>query len=269
MDKGNLAAARETKFHDHWAGTVDIDKIVVSEMFESLTSLENRFILGKMGDLRGKRLLDIGCGYGESSVYFALKGAEVSATDLSPKMLEQAAALAKRHRTSVKFIASSAEDLSVPDDHFDFIYSANTLHHVFDRDRFLEVIRRALKPGAFFFFWDPLAYNPAINVYRRMATEVRTKDEAPITYSELRRVARSFPQVRHQEFWILGLALFLKYFILDRIHPNQDRYWKRIFRETPRSLWWWRPLAALDVFLTRLPFIRCLAWNIVIWGPKT
>ena len=46
-------------------------------------------------------------------------------------------------------------------------------------------IRRVLKPGGRFFSYDPLAYNPAINVYRKMATEVRTPDEQPLTRADV------------------------------------------------------------------------------------
>ena len=62
--------------------------------------------------------------------------------------------------------------------------------------------------------------------------------------------------------------LFIKYYLVDLVHPDQDRYWKRILRETPRSLWWWMPLRALDSVLTRLPLVRYLSWNIVMWGSK-
>jgi hypothetical protein len=55
---------------------------------------------------------------------------------------------------------------------------------------------------------------------------------------------------------------------LDRVHPNQDRYWKRIYRETPGSLVWWRPLARMDAWLARVPLIHWMAWNTVIWGAK-
>src|SRR5215469_10816301 len=61
------------------------------------------------------------------------------------------------------------------------------------------------------------------------------------------------------KFWILSLALFLKYYAVDRIHPNQDRYWKRIYKETENSLVWWKPLRWLDSGLTRIPLVRRLA----------
>ena len=65
-----------------------------------------------------------------------------------------------------------------------------------------------------------------------------------------------------------GLALFLKYYLVNRVHPNADRYWKRIFTESRGGLWWWYPLRSLDRVLTRVPLVRRLAWNIVIWGRK-
>ena len=113
-----------------------------------------------------------------------------------------------------------------------------------------------------------MAYNPVINVYRRMATEVRTEDESPLTLADLGLARKYFPNVQHREFWISTLLLFVKYYVVDRVHPNQDRYWKRILRETPQSLRWWVPLRALDAALTRLPLVRWLAWNMVMWGEK-
>jgi len=56
----------------------------------------------------------------------------------------------------------------------------------------------------------------------------------------------------------------LKYYLIDRIHPNQTRYWKKTFEETDASLSWWLPLRALDAILTRIPLIQLLAWNIVM-----
>ena len=101
-----------------------------------------------------------------------------------------------------------------------------------------------------------------------MATEVRTEDEAPLTRADLRLARKYFPNVQHREFWISTLLLFVKYYAVDRVHPNHDRYWKRILRETPESLRWWMHLRAIDAALTRLPLMRWLAWNMVMWGEK-
>ena len=259
---------KESHFHDAWASETDIASVDVRSLFEAPTAMENQFILELLGPLSGKEILDVGAGLGESSVYFALKGANVTCTDLSPGMLDFASRLAKRYDVKIKTLASAVEDLTVPDDHFDIAYVANTIHHVTDKRALFKQLSRALKPGGIFVSIDPLAYNPAIAIYRRMATQVRTEDEAPLTFEVVKLASECFIHVRHREFWIASLVLFLKYFAVDRIHPNKDRYWKRIYRESQRALKWWMPLRRIDLYLTRLPFVRRLAWNTVIWGYK-
>jgi SAM-dependent methyltransferase len=259
---------REAAFHDAWASSTRLEDVLVRECFEAPTALENQFILSRIGDLRGKRLLDIGVGLGESSVYFALRGAKVTAVDISPLMIEKVVSLGQRFGVEIEGRLSDGEDLNVPAGEYDVIYLANTVHHVQHRAVLFEQMCRALKPGGFFFSYDPIAYNPAINVYRRMATGVRTLDESPLTIADLKLAQKYFSNVGHREFWLSALLLFVKYYLKDRVHPNADRYWKRILRETPESLWWWAPLRSLDRVLTRLPGLRWLAWNVVMWGQK-
>lgn len=268
MASDTITHQREAAFHDAWAGSTPIDDVLVRECFEAPTAMENRFILSRMGELKGKRLLDIGAGLGESSVYFALQGAHVTMTDISPGMVRTGRELARKYGVEIEGIVSQVEDLGVPNETYDFVYIANTIHHVQDRHALFRKIHRALKPGGRFFSYDPVAFNPAINMYRRMATEVRTEDESPLTLADLKLARKYFPNVQHREFWISTLLLFVKYYAVDRVHPNQDRYWKRILREAPQSLRWWMPLRALDAALTRLPLVRWLAWNMVMWGEK-
>jgi 2-polyprenyl-3-methyl-5-hydroxy-6-metoxy-1,4-benzoquinol methylase len=259
---------KEADFHDQWAAETPLEKISVREAFEAPTAPENRFILSKMGSLAGKRVLDVGAGLGESSVYFALQGAKVTATDLSPQMVDTAVRLGRLHGVEIDGIATAGETLNVPAASYDLVYIANTIHHVTDKSVLFEQVKKALKPGGQFFSWDPLAYNPVIGLYRKMATEVRTEDEAPLTFADVKLAEKYFTQVGHREFQIATLAIFLKYYLIDRVHPNEDRYWKRILRETPRSLWWWHPLRWMDTALTRTPLVRRLAWNMVMWGTR-
>jgi SAM-dependent methyltransferase len=268
MTTETVSHQREAAFHDAWATSTSLGDVLVRGCFEAPTALENQFILNQMGPLAGKKLLDIGAGLGESSVYFALQGASVTTVDISPQMVATALSLGAKFGVQLEGIVSCAEDLNLPAETYDIIYAANTIHHVLDRASLFEQMSRALKPGGMFFSYDPLAYNPLINIYRRMATEVRTPDEAPLTTADIALARKLFTGVRHREFWISALVLFLKYYLVDRVHPNQDRYWKRILRETPERLRWWTPLRALDGLLTRTPLVRWLAWNVVVWGQK-
>ncbi len=259
---------KEKEFHDGWAKQEDFEKIKVKELFDSPVAMENKFILEQMGDLKGKRLLDIGAGLGESSVYFALKGAKVTAVDLSPEMVRLSKQLATRFGVEIEGVVAAAESLNVGREQFDIVYAANILHHVTNKDSFYQQIEKALVKGGKVYTFDPLCYNPVINVYRNMATEVRTEDEAPLSFEDVRLFAKYFKNVTHREFWLSTLVLFVKYYLVGRVHPNQERYWKKIFNETRLSLWWWYPLKALDSILTRLPLLRRLSWNMVMVGEK-
>lgn len=78
----NKILEKVENFHDDWAKSINIDEVMVDEFFEACTSPENRLILNRLGNLEGKKILELGCGAGEASVYFAKKGALVTATDI-------------------------------------------------------------------------------------------------------------------------------------------------------------------------------------------
>jgi SAM-dependent methyltransferase len=259
----------EAEFHDKWAEETAVESVEVVAAFEALTAMENRFILKLLGNLRDRRILDIGCGLGESSIYFAMQGAKVTALDISPKMVELTLQNARLHGLEVEGVVGTGESLNVPDDSFDIVYAANVLHHIQDRAQVYENVRRCLKPGGTFVAWDPLKYNPAINVYRRKASKVRTESESPLGFEDFELSRKYFPNLQHREFWFGTLALFFKYYLVDRYDPGEVRYWKRILKETSSTIgFWFSPLAALDNLLLSLPFVRRMAWNSVQWGTK-
>jgi 2-polyprenyl-3-methyl-5-hydroxy-6-metoxy-1,4-benzoquinol methylase len=259
---------RESHFHDEWARSTGVEDISVEQYAHSPTALENRFFLMRLGDLRGKRILDIGCGLGESSVMFALEGSRVTAADISPEMVEFTARLAKKYHVTLETMVGAAEELAIQPASFDIIYTANTIHHLADKEAFLNHIVRWLAPGGLFCSWDPVKYNPLINIYRAMATKVRTEDEAPVGIAELKLFKKKFAKVEHHHFWLLSLALFLKYYLVDRVSPNKERYWKRIYQESELSLRWWKPLERIDRILLQLPGIRWLSWNVAFVAQK-
>jgi ubiquinone/menaquinone biosynthesis C-methylase UbiE len=259
---------REAEFHDHWASATSVESVSVDQYLKSPTALENRFILKRLGNIAGQRVLDVGCGLGESSVMFARHGAQVTASDISPEMVRFAERLGEYHGVKIATAIGAAEELAVGENSFDIVYCANTLHHLVDKRQFLERITAFLKPNGIFCSWDPVKYNPLINVYRRLATQVRTADEQPLGIEDLNLVKQYFSRVEHHHFWLLTLSLFLKYFLMDRVSPNAERYWKKIYHETTESLRWWIPLRDLDDLLLRIPGVRWLSWNVVFIATK-
>lgn len=259
----------EREFHDAWAESEDIASIDVRGSNEVCTAPEMRYITAQLGNIKGKRLLDVGCGLGEASVYFAMQGAEVTSSDLSQGMLDATTRLAAQNGVAIHQHLASAEDMRLPANaQFDVIYAGNLLHHV-DIDATLRRIRPHLADDGILVTWDPLAYNPAINVYRAMATEVRTPDEHPLTWRDIRSFHRHFSKVETRYFWLTTLIIFVIMAIAQRRDPNKERFWKVILKEGPKWAWLYRPLEALDkALLLLLPPLRLLCWNVVIIARK-
>ena len=258
--------AGERDFHDAWAAGEDVGKIDVRAANEACTAPEMRYIRQRLGDINGKRLLDVGCGLGEASVYFAMLGADVTSTDLSQGMLNATAWLAQANGVCVKPHLASAEELRLPPGaKYDIIYAGNLLHHV-DIEQTLVRIKPHLAPGGMFVTWDPLAYNPAINVYRSIATDVRTPDEHPLKWGDIKLFRKYFGIVETKYFWLSTLVIFVIMTLAQRRNPNKERFWKAVVQEGEKWRWLYGPLETLDRLLLALfPPLRLLCWNVVIF----
>lgn len=269
MGKAKQVLDKEQEFHDNWAETIRPEEVAVDDVFEACTSPEPRWLLDQMGDIKGKCLLDLGCGAGEAAVYFAKQGADVTAADLSPGMLEVVQRVAQLHGTSLTTQVVTADNLQVFDsDSFDIVYAGNLLHHV-DKEQCIDEVYRILKPGGCAALWDPVDYNPVINVYRKMAADVRTDDEKPIRKPDVDYIEARFGTVKKRFFWLTTLMVFLKFYFIDRVHPSEDRYWKRILTKADElegmMAFWTR----VDNFLLKLvPALGWWCWNIGVVAYK-
>jgi len=253
---------RERMHHDHWAKEEISD---IANDFDHFLALENRWIAQHLPPIAGRNILDIGCGLGEASLYFARMGGCVTAVDISEEMVKHAVAAARHEGLDIKGVVTSAEDLDLGDEKYDVIYIANVLHHLERPGDLLRKIAMSLRPDGIAFFTEPLRYNPVINIYRRMANNVRTKDECPVGFDIIKLMREYFGDIRHSTMWLLSLVIFLKYYFIDRVHPNDDRYWKRILREPETTRRWMDPLINIDRLLCRwFPPSKYLCWNIVI-----
>jgi 2-polyprenyl-3-methyl-5-hydroxy-6-metoxy-1,4-benzoquinol methylase len=259
----------EADFHDDWASAVDVSQCNVRAMNEACTAPEMRHIRHVLGNITNKRILDVGCGLGEASVYFALEGAEVTATDISPGMLETVRRLAIANAVTVKTVLTASEDLSLDSDTpFDVIHAGNVLHHV-DIETTLDRLLPLLHPDGLFVSWDPLAYNPLINVYRMLATSVRTPDEHPFRTADISLVQQRFEESETRYFWLCSLLVFVLMVVFQFRNPNKERFWKKVVEESEGWAWLYKPLERIDgVLLYCLPFLRPLCWNVVIIGRR-
>ena len=100
-------------------------------------------------DFQGKRVLDLGCGYGWHCKYAADHGAAyVLGTDISQKMLDTAQE--KNPGAVIEYHCAAMEDLMFQEDSFDVVLSSLAFHYVRDFGALVENIGRWLKPGASF-----------------------------------------------------------------------------------------------------------------------
>jgi len=98
--------------------------------------------------LKGKHVLELGCGMGYDSLEFLKRGVRVTATDLTPN----AVAITRRHFELEKVQAedirtANALDLPFPDSTFDAVWANGVLHATGDTPRAIREARRVLKPG--------------------------------------------------------------------------------------------------------------------------
>jgi len=249
----------------HWVKSAHVSHINVDTMMSSPTAPELRLIIQKLGGIKGKTLLDVGCGLGEASVYFAKLGARVTALDISVHMIQTTKLLAKQNHIIVKTIQGSVEHLPMPPKRqYDIIYAGNLFHHV-SIDTALDELIKRLKPDGMLVCWEPVHYNPVINIYRKIASHVRAADERPLRLSDIKTFKHKFHLVEIQWFWLTTLIIFVIMAIVQGRNPNKERYWKAVVKEGNTWKWMYFPLERIDrMLISMFPLLGPLCWNVVL-----
>lgn len=111
-------------------------------------------------DLKGKLVLDVGCGMGRFAEVATRWGARVVGIDFSA-----AAEVAAKNLSDRDFAALQADVFSLPvaPETFDCIYSMGVLHHTPDCEKAVKLLPQYLKPGGTLAVWLYSGYN---NWYR-------------------------------------------------------------------------------------------------------
>lgn len=109
--------------------------------------------LGLLGEVRGKQVLEIGCGGGQNSIALAKWGATCTGLDPSSVQLEHARHLAQAEGVVVRFVDGVAEDLGAfAERAFNLVLSSFAFDYVTDLRRTFGEVGRVLRPGGLFVF---------------------------------------------------------------------------------------------------------------------
>ena len=104
-----------------------------------------------MPDLKGKKVLDLGCGFGEHCRQFVNRGAEkVVGIDISEKMLE--VARVENCDPKITYLNMPMEDIAALQDTFDIVISSLAFHYVEDFEGVIRNIHNLLKENGIFIF---------------------------------------------------------------------------------------------------------------------
>ncbi len=100
--------------------------------------------------IRGKRVLEIGCGLGTDGGELVRRGATYTAIDASGESLELARRFFSLEGFAGTFVQADAERLPFPDASFEFVYSWGVLHHTPDIRKAIAEVQRVLVPNGSF-----------------------------------------------------------------------------------------------------------------------
>ena len=192
----------------------------------------------------GMTILELGCGTGSFTGELARSGADVTAIDVSPELLE--IARANWSAPNVRYEIQNAYALTYSDATFDSIVGSSVLHHL-EIEEALREIYRVLKPGGTIYFTEPNMMNPQIAIQKNVPWIKRRLGDSPDETAFFRwSLRRLLEQTGYGDIQIEPF---------DFLHPK-----------TPVPLI--DPLNAIGRFLENMPVVSEFAGSLYIRAVK-
>jgi tocopherol O-methyltransferase len=132
--------------HGYWIRGDESKETAQIQLIDHLAQLANIKI--------GSRILDIGCGFGGSSLYLAKKyGASTIGITISPVQVQMAKEAAAKANLDASFLLMDAEEMQFAQP-FDLLWSVESISHYHDPRKFFASAVKLLKPGGCFALTD-------------------------------------------------------------------------------------------------------------------
>lgn len=195
-------------------------------------------------------VLDLGCGLGIEHARQIRGVTEVPyiGVDVSDQAIDSNnSTCSAADLPDVSYVLSDANDLNeIETNSVDLVLGSGVLHHLSIPD-VSRALQRVLVPGGRALFFEPLAYNPAIAVFRRLTPNLRSEDEHPLKLDDFRVLNSEFSQVVNRYFALSTL-----------LAAPVTMVSKRATRPVVKFL------ALVDNFACRIPGLQLLSWICVI-----
>jgi 2-polyprenyl-3-methyl-5-hydroxy-6-metoxy-1,4-benzoquinol methylase len=174
----SLAEARETRLCE-----VDIDRYL-NPPAATVHYLEYGFHL--LGDLRGKTVLDVGCGSGQNLIPLLCRGATVIGIDLSPELITLAKERLARQGVQADLRVGSAYQTGLPNNSIDVVFCKGVAHHL-DVAIFNAELRRVLACNGRIIFSEPIRFSQGYAALRALLPSrgLNSEYEHPLTRQEM------------------------------------------------------------------------------------
>ncbi len=147
----------EEKIKDWWDISSDYyQKEIIGDKMEDVNygpfgSNERKLRL--LGNVKSKRILDLGCGGGQTSIALAKKGAVCTGIDISEKQLEKAARNAEKANVNVKFLRLPFSSIGrIRGRRFDIVISVMSLQYCSDLKSLFKHVNKLLEDNGIFVF---------------------------------------------------------------------------------------------------------------------
>lgn len=180
------------------------------------------YALDLLGDLKGKHIMDCGCGIGNTAIMFTRRGATVQGFDVDDEVLDKARVIASANQVSVEYSKQWFETINYPDASFDLAFGSCVIHHV-EIDKAAQQLGRVLKPGGKAVFIENSGRNPFLMLARsklvgRFGVPKYGDDEEehPLRDDEIELLRQHFPGQVKVHFPALVLFRLLDFYIFRR-----------------------------------------------------